>query len=393
MANLLQIENTAFRSLINKVNVIWRFLFPLTEVTTVSSEDFLVLQQSTDLDNLKKISISYLNIVPTVGYTRDHGELDGLTDDDHPQYINTARGDIRYSLLSHNHDTVYEPLIDNPGIEGYYLTSTVGGVRYWVEPTSGTFTSDIPVTLSGSKSLGKYVNGDTIPAAGKTAEEVLNDIANEYIDPIFTSFAISGSSPVEAGTTLTGSRTFTWSINAGSATIGTIDIYDIDADTLIATGLTNDGSQSITITTKNLPYEQSSNLWQAIANTTVPIGSVYSNPAVIYAMNGRFYGVGVIPTTSAQVRSKSVSYSNSFSISIPQGETKIFFAYLSTMSDITNTSVKYVEGFNSNVGDTFTKSVFNVKDANNIDVSYKVYTCELPQANTGLATYNVTISQ
>ena len=33
----------------------------------------------------------------------DHGELDGLMDDDHPQYFNTARGDARYSQLSHTH--------------------------------------------------------------------------------------------------------------------------------------------------------------------------------------------------------------------------------------------------------------------------------------------------
>jgi hypothetical protein len=33
----------------------------------------------------------------------DHGALTGLSDDDHPQYFNTARGDARYSQLSHTH--------------------------------------------------------------------------------------------------------------------------------------------------------------------------------------------------------------------------------------------------------------------------------------------------
>lgn len=40
----------------------------------------------------------------------DHGDLDGLADDDHPQYHNDARGDARYSLLGHDHDADYEPL-------------------------------------------------------------------------------------------------------------------------------------------------------------------------------------------------------------------------------------------------------------------------------------------
>jgi hypothetical protein len=38
----------------------------------------------------------------------DHGALTGLTDDDHPQYHNDARGDARYSALGHTHAGVYE---------------------------------------------------------------------------------------------------------------------------------------------------------------------------------------------------------------------------------------------------------------------------------------------
>ena len=37
------------------------------------------------------------------GGVTDHGALTGLFDDDHPQYHNNARGDARYSPISHNH--------------------------------------------------------------------------------------------------------------------------------------------------------------------------------------------------------------------------------------------------------------------------------------------------
>ena len=37
----------------------------------------------------------------------DHGALSGLGDDDHPHYLNTARGDARYALVAHNHSGVY----------------------------------------------------------------------------------------------------------------------------------------------------------------------------------------------------------------------------------------------------------------------------------------------
>lgn len=41
--------------------------------------------------------------IPTAAGVTDHGELDGLEDDDHPQYHNDARGDARYSLTAHTH--------------------------------------------------------------------------------------------------------------------------------------------------------------------------------------------------------------------------------------------------------------------------------------------------
>lgn len=37
------------------------------------------------------------------GGVSDHGFLTGLGDDDHPQYLNNSRGDLRYSLLGHGH--------------------------------------------------------------------------------------------------------------------------------------------------------------------------------------------------------------------------------------------------------------------------------------------------
>jgi hypothetical protein len=44
------------------------------------------------------------------GGASDHGALTGLGDDDHPQYLNNARGDARYADIIHGHaDTAIEP--------------------------------------------------------------------------------------------------------------------------------------------------------------------------------------------------------------------------------------------------------------------------------------------
>lgn len=47
------------------------------------------------------------------------------------------------------------------------------------------FTSDFVVTLTPPKTFGKYENGETVPANGKTAKQLLLDIAQEYITPAF----------------------------------------------------------------------------------------------------------------------------------------------------------------------------------------------------------------
>ena len=52
---------------------------------------------------------------PLPAGTTDHGALTGLGDDDHPQYLNQARGDARYSQTGHTHTGVYEPVINPKG--------------------------------------------------------------------------------------------------------------------------------------------------------------------------------------------------------------------------------------------------------------------------------------
>ena len=54
----------------------------------------------------------------------DHGTFTGLTDDDHPQYINTVRGDARYSQLAHTH-TQYTENAQAETITGQWAFTTL----------------------------------------------------------------------------------------------------------------------------------------------------------------------------------------------------------------------------------------------------------------------------
>lgn len=60
-------------------------------------------------------------------------------------------------------------------------------VTVFVRPIAPpTFEADIIVSLPSGKTVGRYLPGETIPAAGKTAEEVFNLIAQEPLAPTVT---------------------------------------------------------------------------------------------------------------------------------------------------------------------------------------------------------------
>ena len=116
---------------------------------------------------------------PAGGGVTDHGALNGLSDDDHPQYLNNARGDARYAPISHAHsiadvtglqtalnaklgetfETVSKNLKAYPAVLNYSggnLTSIVytigaGSITKTLNYTSGALTS---IVLSGDTPSG-----------------------------------------------------------------------------------------------------------------------------------------------------------------------------------------------------------------------------------------------
>ena len=71
------------------------------------------------------------------------------------------------------------------------LTGDYTEISTFVRANSGSWedkplTSDIVVSLSAGKTFGKYVNGDTIPATGKTIEQVLRMATTETLEPLVT---------------------------------------------------------------------------------------------------------------------------------------------------------------------------------------------------------------
>ena len=133
----------------------------------------------------------------------------------------------------------------------------------------GVFTVDLPVSLTGGKTLGRYSNGQTIPAIGKTAQQVLLDIAAEYLPPAFTAFSMSGqATAIEVGTVITGAKNFAWSIsNGANVQPNTLKITDVTNNSDLATGLSNDGTESVNVGSIS-KSTLATHSWRASGNNT-----------------------------------------------------------------------------------------------------------------------------
>lgn len=283
------------------------------------------------------------------------------------------------------------------------LASELGTTgQIWEESAAGSggsvevFGSDFTVVLSGGKTFGKYSNGQIVPASGKTPMQVLLDIAVEYLLPAFNAFAMTGqATQVEVGFTITsGGKTFTWgTTNPGNIKPNIIKIKNQTAGTDLATALANDGTESgVNIPAPiQLNANNATQVFRIEAENTQ--NTVFTRDLTIVANFLRFFGTpAAAPANSADVRALGNStFGNTFNINIAIGKQIIAFAYEDTRPDISDSSVKYVEGFNSNVGNTFTKFTFNVNDAGGTARGYKIYVATLGAPASSAMTYAVTI--
>lgn len=81
-------------------------------------------------------------------------------------------------------------------LDAYKVDIINGGLAYEIfDILPPVLTSDILVSLSSGKTLGRYLNGETIPATGKTPAEVFLLLAQEPIAPTVVSFTTSLASP------------------------------------------------------------------------------------------------------------------------------------------------------------------------------------------------------
>ena len=237
----------------------------------------------------------------------------------------------------------------------------------------------IPVTLNTGHSFGKYVNGMTIPA-GSNVFELIRDAVDEYINPAFNSFSISGQpTTVEVGTTLSGSKTFNWSITQNSGIITTLDIYDNTSSSNLLLNTSNDGTENLAITSIQLNANGSVQSWKGVAHNTRPNGVLNSSN---FSVTSRFiYGYapvtdypanpsdGAANRTYLQALTTAYKTGNTFTLVTGTVRTK-FIVMLPPGVTITDV---YDSTNNATIRDSYILSTVSVNDAGGTTRIYNKY--------------------
>jgi len=241
--------------------------------------------------------------------------------------------------------------------------------------------TDLIITASFSGS-GLTV-GETIPA-GTFVDDLLREAFSPYVNPVFSSFSVSGqATTIEVGTILSGSKTFTWAIIVNSGVISTIDIYDNTAASTLLAGTPNDGSQAQTITSIQLNADGSTQSWKGIGNNTSPVGTINSSNFVVTSRFNRWWGAvadyptvpsdGVGNRTYAQaLPNNAFKTSGVNAFTLVTGTTHNRFIVL-LPPGVTITSVIDTTNANTNITSSYVLSTLTVNDAGGTSRAYNMY--------------------
>lgn len=254
------------------------------------------------------------------------------------------------------------------------------------------FTKDVVVNFGGG-SLGKYANGTTIPAKGKTLDEFLLDLVSKSVAPSFSSPSVSiSASPA-----------------ATSYEIG----YDPDVITLNSSYTKNDGGNATTTIfykggtalgantnspgpiTTTVSYSVTVNYAAGTATKNDNLGTPYPNTitsgstsaSLSFSSYSKRYWGGIsapfgstadIRTLTTAPSSDNAGSNQTFTGNLaPTGTQNVFFAYLATSPDLTSIIYNGLEQI-----DSYTKTIVTITNAQGYSQNYKVYTSKETYSST-----------
>jgi hypothetical protein len=250
------------------------------------------------------------------------------------------------------------------------------------------FTKDVVVNFGGG-SLGKYANGTTIPAKGKTLDEFLLDLVSKSVAPSFSAPTVSiGASPGATSYEIgydPGVITLSSTFNKNDGGNATATMFYKNGSSL-GTGVNTNSPGSIT---SSVGYSVIVNYAAGTATKNDNLGTPFPNTINAGSTSAslnfttyskRYWGgisapfntatVAEITTISPSPNSDNSGGSRSITTNIAiTGTQYAFYAYPATNADLTSIMYNNFESIN-----TFTKTIVQIKNAQGYTQNYKVYT-------------------
>lgn len=198
-----------------------------------------------------------------------------------------------------NADLEFRPIIGS----GDTTVSLSGDTIVVYSDSSGlVFTDDILVSLSGGKTFGKYEDGDTIPASGKTAAEVIQLATFEAIDPSAT-LSSSGNNVAFGESGKTVNLNFGYTINTPGASVSGVTLEWRRGGTGAWTGLTittgdttynhsvDDSANRFNTAVINFRYTVVDSVGGSVTVTHNVTPQSYAAPSMSLTLNGTLDGI------------------------------------------------------------------------------------------------------
>lgn len=253
------------------------------------------------------------------------------------------------------------------------------------------FTADIPVILSGGKTLGKYTNGQTIPAIGKTAQEVLLDIAQEFISPSI-GFNIVSDTIKEKGVSVT-SVIINYNTSPNSAIISLRKI--MKNGVIINNPVINNGG--FTHNSQNIIFSDSVGDRTYSYQVDYTNFGTQTNNGVINFYAPSFFGVGssnllsavttMVGLETALPSSKELRTSRSRGATIFNPvNNRYFFVYPASFGNLA--SIIDQNGFNITAGFTLSTQVILLADG----ITNENYNIYISNTNTTQTNFSITFN-
>lgn len=239
--------------------------------------------------------------------------------------------------------------------------------------TSNVFENDLSVSLMNNKTFGKYSNGTIIPAAGKTAIEVIEDAVLEYMIPSFSSFTSTISSVYEVATSLSQIMQFYFQFNnIQNISPNSLSLYDITTGTYRIQNSSIEATKNVDIGIVQKYINGHYSQWIAYV-TDVNNNLINSNIITATWRYRIFYGsVDSTPITSSDVRAMNTVWDTTnqfqivlnklkYTIALPPGKS-IISVITQNNEPIKSNFIKRQSAIHVLLGDGVTTAPYDIYD-------------------------------